>query len=45
MFSYGVDLTTQQEQLIADLISTYGNEIIEVTNKIFFKLEQIKKRY
>lgn len=38
MFSYGVDLTIEQEQLIADLISTYGDEIVYITNKIFNKL-------
>ena len=38
MFSYGVILTIQQEQLIADLISTYGEEIIYTTNKIFIHL-------
>lgn len=40
MFSYNVSLTVQQEQLVADLISTYGDEIIEITNKIFSKLEK-----
>ena len=39
MFSYNVELSIQQEQLIADLISTYGEEIIYITNKIFTKLE------
>lgn len=39
MFSYNVDLTIQQQELIADLISTYGEEIIYITNKIFNKLE------
>lgn len=38
MFSYGVYLTYQQEELIADLISTYGEQIIYITNKIFNKL-------
>lgn len=41
MFSYGVNLSLQQEQLIADLISTYGDEIIFITNKIFSKLQGI----
>ena len=38
MFSYNVDLTIEQEELVADLIATYGEEIIEVTNKIFKKI-------
>lgn len=41
MFSYNVQLTLEQEQLIADLISTYGEEIIYITNKIFTKLENM----
>ncbi len=35
MFSYRVELDLIQEELIADLIATYGSEIIEVTNRIF----------
>ena len=38
MFSYNVDLSIEQEQLVADLISTYGDEIVYITNKIFTKL-------
>lgn len=41
MFSYGVSLSLQQEQLVADLISTYGQEIVYITNKIFSKLGTI----
>ena len=41
MFSYNVQLTLEQEELIADLISTYGQEIVYITNKIFTKLENI----
>lgn len=41
MFSYNVSLTPEQEELIADLISTYGEEIIYITNKIFTKLENL----
>ena len=41
MFSYNVDLSVEQEELIADLISTYGDEIIYITNKIFTKLENL----
>ena len=41
MFSYNVQLTLEQEQLIADLISTYGEDIIYITNKIFTKLENM----
>lgn len=41
MFSYNVDLTIEQEELVADLISTYGDQIIYITNKIFRKLINI----
>lgn len=40
MFSYGIELTYDQEELIADLISTYGEEIINITNEIFYKLQE-----
>lgn len=38
MFSYGVDLTVDQEELIADLLATYGEEVVYITNKIFKKI-------
>ena len=41
MFSYNVNLTIEQEQLVADLISTYGDQIVYITNKIFNKLGNI----
>ena len=41
MFSYNVSLTPEQEELIADLISTYGEQIIYITNKVFNKLSNI----
>ena len=42
MFTYNVRLTYEQEELLADIIATYGEEIINVTNKVFKKL---KERY
>lgn len=41
MFSYNVSLTPEQEELIADLISTYGEQIVYITNKVFNKLSNI----
>lgn len=38
MFSYNVNLTVEQEEILADLIATYGSEIEAITNKIFIKL-------
>lgn len=40
MFSYNINLSYEQEELVADLIATYGNEIIYITNKIFNKLKR-----
>lgn len=39
MFSYNVDLTLEQEELVADLIATYGEEIIDITNQMFKKIK------
>ncbi len=39
MFSYNVNLSEEQEELIADLIATYGQEIINITNKFFTKIK------
>ena len=41
MFSYNVNLSIEQQELVADLISTYGDQIIYITNKIFLKLKNI----
>ena len=39
MFSYNVILSLDQEELIADIIATYGAEIIDITNKLFNQLK------
>lgn len=36
--SYGVYLTTEQEELVADLIATYGREIINTADRVFSRL-------
>lgn len=41
MFSYQVHLSVEQEEIIADIIATYGEEIIKITNKVFKKLQHI----
>ena len=38
MFSYNVNLTVDQEELLADLLATYGSEIISITNRVFAKI-------
>ena len=39
MFSYDIQLTYDQEELLADLLATYGQEIVDITNKIFSKIK------
>lgn len=39
MFSYNVELTLEQEELLADLMATYGRQIICETNKVFKRLK------
>ena len=41
MFSYNVNLSIEQQELVADLVSTYGEEIVYITNKIFNKLSNV----
>lgn len=41
MFSYGVELSYDSEELLADLIATYGQEIIDITNDIFKRLKKV----
>ena len=38
MFSYNVDLSLEQEEIVADLIATYGQEIILQTNSMFNRI-------
>lgn len=42
MFSYDVNLSIDQEEILADLIATYGQEIIYTTNKIFNRIKKNK---
>ena len=42
MYSYGLDLNDYQEEILADLIATYGQEIIFTTNSIFKRLQQCR---
>lgn len=41
MFSYSVYLSLEQEEVIADIIATYGEEIVNITNKVFYKLQHV----
>lgn len=39
IFSYGIELSIEQEETIADIIATYGEEIIDITNQLFKKIK------
>lgn len=38
MFSYNVVLEYEQEELLANIIATYGQEIVDIANDIFKRL-------
>lgn len=40
MFSYNVELNYEQEELLANIIATYGEEILNITNDIFKRLQR-----
>lgn len=40
MFSYNVNLSYEQEELLADLLATYGEEIIDITDSLFDRLKE-----
>lgn len=44
MFSYDIYLSCEQEELVADIIATYGDEIIHMANDIFIRLKEQKKQ-
>ena len=41
MFSYGIYLDLEQEELFCDLVSTYGDEIISVVDNVFMGLQNV----
>ena len=41
MFSYGIDMSVDQEELFCDLLSTYGDEIIAITDSVFKALSDV----
>lgn len=38
MFSYGIELSHEQEEMVADIMATYGKEIMCKTHKVFERL-------
>ena len=45
MFSYGIELTLEQEELLADLVATYGQEIVCKTNIFFSRLKENREAF
>lgn len=41
MFSYNIELTYEQEELLADLVATYGSEIVEMTDQLFKQMKKL----
>jgi hypothetical protein len=42
MFSYGIDLSYDEEELVADLMGKYGENIIAHTHAIYDGIKQNK---
>lgn len=40
MFSYNISLSLQQEELLAELMATFGEEIVDITDIIFDYLKR-----
>ena len=40
MFSYNININVEQEELIADFVATYGEEIVDITNFLFNKIRE-----
>ena len=40
MFSYNLQLSVQQEELMAELIANYGEEILRQTKKVYNKIKE-----
>ncbi len=40
MFSYGIDMSVEQEELFCDLVATYGDEIFSVVDDLFMALRR-----
>ena len=45
MYSYNIYMSYEQEEMVADLIATYGQEIINITNVVYDKIEDCRKCY
>jgi hypothetical protein len=39
MYSYNIEIPDPEEEMLAELVSSYGHEIVSLTNKISNKLK------
>lgn len=44
MFSYNIEMPLQQEELFAEIMATFGEEIVKITNALFSLLLKKKGR-
>lgn len=42
MFSYKIDLTYNEEEMVAELMASHGESILKKTNAVYKSLKQIK---
>ena len=45
MFSYNIEMSYDQEELFADLVATYGQEIVCKTNLFFKRLKENREAF
>ena len=45
MFSYNIEMSLAQEELFADLVATYGQEIVCKTNLFFKRLKENRESF
>jgi hypothetical protein len=45
MFSYNIEMNLAQEELFADLIATYGQEIVCKTNLFFKRIKENREAF
>lgn len=41
MFSYGIEMSVEQEEMFCDLMATYGDEIIGIVDSVFRVLSEV----
>ena len=45
MFSYNIEMSIDQEEMLADLIATYGQEIVCKTNLFFKRIKENRESF